>query len=192
MDLKELLGDELYKQVAEKVGEHKIAVVSDGSYIPKAKFDEKLQEIKEYKNQLKERDQQLEDLGEKAKGHEELTKRIEELTAQNEKTKQEYEQKIQQQAFDHALGNALSGAKVKNPKAVKALLDMDTIKLDGDTLKGLDEQLNQLKESDSYLFESDEGNGGESKPMFSQGQHQKPQDTPSAFASALGLRGGAE
>lgn len=185
MDLKELLGDELYKQVAEKVGEHKIAVVSDGSYIPKAKFDEKLNEIKEYKNQLKERDQQLEDLGAKAKGHEELTKQIEQLTAQNEKTKQEYEQKIQQQAFDHALSSALNGAKVKNTKAVRALLDTKKIKLNGDKLDGLDEQLKALKESDSYLFEEDNA----PKPMFSQGQHQKP-DTPSAFASALGLKGG--
>lgn len=184
MDLKELLGEDLFNQVAEKAGEHKIAVVSDGSYIPKAKFDEKLQEVKEYKKQIEERDQQLEDLGEKAKGHEDLTKRIEELTAQNEKTKQEYEQKIQQQAFDHALGNALSGAKVKNPKAVKALLDMDTIKLDGDTLKGLDEQLNQLKESDSYLFESEESNTP--KPVFSQGQHQKqPQGDADAWIEAF-------
>lgn len=185
MDLKELLGDELYKQVAEKVGEHKIAVVSDGSYIPKAKFDEKLNEIKEYKNQLKERDQQLEDLGEKAKGHEELTKQIEQLTAQNEQTKQKYEDQLQQQAFDHALSSALNGAKVKNTKAVRALLDTKKIKLNGDKLDGLDEQLKALKESDSYLFEEDNA----PKPMFSQGQHQKP-DTPSAFASALGLRGG--
>lgn len=190
MDLKELLGEKLYQQVAEKAGEHKIAVVSDGSYIPKAKFDEKLNEVKEYKKQIEERDQQLKDLGAKAKGHEELAAKIEELKAQNETTKQEYEQKIQQQAFDHALSSALTGAKVKNSKAVRALLDTEKIKLDGDTLKGLDEQLNQLKESDSYLFDSDEGSGGDQKPMFSQGQHQKPQDTPSAFASALGLRGG--
>lgn len=183
MDLKELLGDELYKQVAEKVGEHKIAVVSDGSYIPKAKFDEKLQEIKEYKNQLKERDQQLEDLGAKAKGHEELTKRIEELTAQNEKTKQEYEQKIQQQAFDHALSSALNGAKARNSEAVKALLKTDEIKFDGDKLEGLDEQLKALKESDSYLFEPESET---TKPVFSTGQHQKqPQSDADAWIEAF-------
>ena len=183
MDLKELLGEELYTQVAEKAGEHKIAVVSDGSYIPKAKFDEKLQEIKEYKNQLKERDQQLEDLGEKAKGHEELTKRIEELTAQNEKTKQEYEQKIQQQAFDHALSSALNGAKARNSEAVKALLKTDEIKFDGDKLEGLDEQLKALKESDSYLFEPESET---TKPVFSTGQHQKqPQSDADAWIEAF-------
>lgn len=186
MDLKELLGEELYNQVAEKAGDHKIAVVSDGSYIPKAKFDEKLQEVKDYKKQIEERDQQLQELGEKAKGNEELTTQIEELKKQNDTTKKEYEQKLQQQAFDHALENSLSSAKVKNTKAVKALLDMDTIKLDGDTLKGLDDQLKTLKESDGYLFESDEGGGGESKPTFSQGQHQKqPMSDKDAWIDAF-------
>lgn len=186
MDLKELLGEELYNQVAEKAGDHKIAVVSDGSYIPKVKFDEKLQEVKDYKKQIEQRDQQLQELGDKAKGHDELTAKIQELKTQNETTKQEYEQKIQQQAFDHALGNALSGAKVKNTKAVKALLDLDTIKLDGDTLKGLDDQLKTLKESDGYLFESDEGDSGEQKPTFSQGQHQKqPQSDADEWIAAF-------
>ena len=50
---------------------------------------------------------------------------------------------------------ALTGAKGKNPKAIKALLDMDKISLDGETLKGLDEQLNLLKTNESYLFETE-------------------------------------
>ncbi|MFD1425497.1 phage scaffolding protein [Kroppenstedtia sanguinis] len=190
MDLKELLGEELYKQVAEKAGEHKIAVVSDGSYIPKAKFDEKLAEVKEYKNQLQERDAQLKELGAKAKGHDELSAKIEELTAQNEKVKQEYEQKIQQQAFDHALSSALTGAKVKNEKAVRALLDTENIKMKEDKLEGLEDQLKALKESDGYLFESEESKGNPKQPIWSNGQHQKQPETPSAFANALGLKGG--
>lgn len=184
MDLKELLGEELYKQVAEKAGEHKIAVVSDGSYIPKAKFDEKLAEVKEYKNQLQERDAQLKELGAKAKGHDELSAKIEELTAQNEKVKQEYEQKIQQQAFDHALSSALTGAKVKNEKAVRALLDTENIKMKEDKLEGLEDQLKALKESDGYLFESEEGN----KPsiIYSEGKHQKqPQSDAAAWVEAF-------
>lgn len=175
MSLQDLLGEELYKQVTEKLGDQKIAIVSDGSYIPKAKFDEKLNEAKEYKKQLEERDKQLQELGEKAKGNEELTAQIEELKKQNETTKQEYEQKLQQQAFDHVLENSLAGVKVKNVKAVKALLDFDTIKLDGDKLKGLDEQISKLKESDSYLFE--EGSDNSPKPVFSQGEHKKESQT---------------
>ncbi|GIO25172.1 phage scaffolding protein [Oceanobacillus sp. J11TS1] len=113
-------------------------------------------QIDDYKQQLKDRDKQLDDLSKKAKDSEELTSEINQLKEANKTAKQEYEQKLQQQAFDHTLENSLNGAKVKNTKAVKALLDMETIKLDGDTLKGLDDQLKGLKESDPYLFEQEE------------------------------------
>ncbi|MEA1855594.1 phage scaffolding protein [Cytobacillus sp. OWB-43] len=113
-------------------------------------------QIEDYKTQLDERDTQLKELGEKAKGNEELTAEIDRLKGENETTKNEYEEKLQRQAFDHKLENTLAGAKVKNTKALRALLDMDTIKLDGDILKGLDDQLKTLKESDSYLFETEQ------------------------------------
>lgn len=153
MDLKELLGEELYNQVMEKAGDNKIAVVSDGSYIPKQKFDDKLEEIKNLKEDLETRDNQLEEL--KKVDAEGLQQRIQELQEENENTKTEYEQKIQQQTFDYTLKDALSDAKVRNPKAAKALLDLKSIKLDGDKLLGLDDQLKAIKVSDPYLFEEE-------------------------------------
>ncbi|MBW4827642.1 MAG: phage scaffolding protein [Clostridiaceae bacterium] len=112
-------------------------------------------QIEDYKGQLAERDEQLEDLAKKVKDNEELTAEIEQLKETNKTTKTEYEDKLQKQAFEHKLETTLSGAKVKNVKAIKALLDMDTIKLDGDALLGLDDQLKGLKESDPYLFEEE-------------------------------------
>lgn len=170
MDLKELLGEDLYNQVMAKAGDNKLAVISDGSYIPKAKFDDVNNQLKDYKSQIADRDKQLQELGEKAKGNEELTKQIDDLKKLNETTTSEYQQKLEKQAFDHALDRALSDAKVKNTKAVKALLDHDTIKLDGDSLKGLEEQLKTIKESDGYLFNEEAGG---TKPTFSQETHQK-------------------
>lgn len=108
-------------------------------------------QINDLQTQLSDRDKQLEEL--KKVDAEGLQAKIDELQQANETTKTEYEQKLQQQAFDYKLETTLSGAKVKNAKAVKALLDMDTIKLDGDALKGLDTQLESLKESDPYLFD---------------------------------------
>ncbi|WP_203334352.1 phage scaffolding protein [Planococcus beigongshangi] len=131
------------------------------------KADSLESQIADYKQQLADRDTQLQELGEKAKGNEDLTAQIDDLKQQNEATKSDYEQKLQQQAFDHKLENTLSGAKVKNSKALKALLDMDTIKLDGDTLKGLDDQLKNLKESDAYLFEPEkEADPDQNTPSF--------------------------
>lgn len=155
MDLKQLLGEELYNQVIAKAGDNKLAIVSDGNWFPKDKFDAVNNDNKELKKQLKDRDDQLKELGEKAKGHDDLTQQIKDLQDANKKTAKEYEDKLQKQAFEFALEKSLSEAKAKNPKAVKALLDTSTIKLDGDKLLGLEEQLKSLQESDGYLFAED-------------------------------------
>ncbi|RYS68176.1 hypothetical protein EAJ14_22030, partial [Parabacteroides distasonis] len=49
----------------------------------------------------------------------------------------------------------LTKAGVKNSKAVSALLDLEKIAEDDKGWTGLDDQLSALKESDSYLFESE-------------------------------------
>lgn len=169
MDLKELLGEELYNQVIEKAGDKKLAVVNDGNWFPKEKFNDKNDEVKDLKQQLKDRDTQLEDLSKKAKGHEDLEKQIESLQEQNKQTAKDYQAKLDKQAFDFSLEKALADAKAKNPKAVKALLNTEAIKLDGDKLLGLEEQLKALQESDSYLF------GGEEQPSL---KGRKPNDDP--------------
>ncbi len=75
--------------------------------------------------------------------------------------------------FDHALDQSLAGAKAKNAKAVKALLDMSGLKLKDDgSIDGLDDQLKKVKEANDYLFESDVKNprlvaGGNSNSVLS-------------------------
>jgi hypothetical protein len=169
MDLKELLGEELYNQVIEKARDKKLAIVNDGNWFPKDKFDEKNNEVKDLKQQLKDRDTQLDDLKTKAKGNEDLEQRIKELQDENKQTAIDYQAKLDKQAFGFSLEKALSDAKAKNPKAVKALLNTETIKLDGDKLLGLEEQLKALQESDGYLF-------GSGEPAGLKGR--KPNDDP--------------
>jgi hypothetical protein len=182
MDLKELLGEELYNQVTEKAGDNKIAIVSDGNWFPKDKFDTVNNDNKELKKQLKTRDDQLEEL--KKVDAEGLQQKIQDLQSDNQKIKDDYEAQIQQTQFDYALRDALTAAKVKNPKAVKGLLDMDTIKLDGESLKGLDDQITKIKESDAYLFEEEQQQQQQQKPSFTTGQHQK-EGNLDAFAQTL-------
>ncbi len=73
-----------------------------------------------------------------------------------EKAKSDADKQISQMKFDYALSAALTGAKAKNAKAVKALLDMDGLKFNDGKIVGLDEQLAQIKADNDYLFESDE------------------------------------
>lgn len=58
---------------------------------------------------------------------------------------------------DHALDAALTAAKVKDPVAVKAHLDMDKVKYTDGKLDGLQDQLDALAkgETTSFLFDGD-------------------------------------
>lgn len=123
------------------------------------------------KEQLTDRDTQLNELSDKVKDSEELTAEINRLKDENKIATEELQDKLDTQAFEFKLDKALTGAKVRNPKAVKALLDTESIKLDGDKLLNLDDQLEALKESDAYLFKQEQQN--EPKPNFTTGNHSK-------------------
>lgn len=113
-------------------------------------------QIADYEQQIADRDTQLNDLSEKAKDNEELTNEINNLKQANETAANEYKDKLEKQTFEHKLEKALSDAKARNVKSVMANLDLDAIKVDGDKLLGLDDQLTTLKESDDYLFHPEE------------------------------------
>lgn len=154
MDLKELLGEELYNQVMEKLGDkHKVAVVSDGNWIPKEKFNEVNEAKKQAEEALKERDKQLADLKKAAEGNEELKKQIEQLQAENKAATEKYEAKIKDMAVTTAIKLAVAG-QVHDPDLVATLLDKSKIEIDenGGIKTGLDDQIKALRESKAFLF----------------------------------------
>jgi len=160
MKKEDLLAMGLTEEQANKVLE--AYTESLKGFIPKVRFDEVNEAKKDLEQQIKDMDKQLKDLGDKAKGNEELTKQIEDLQEANKKAIKDYEEKLKQQAFDFAVESAILNVKGKdvNPKAIKALLKLDNIKLDGDKLIGFDEQINELKKTDGYLFAAVSGGGG--------------------------------
>ncbi|AWB31531.1 phage scaffolding protein [Clostridium botulinum] len=164
MDLKELLGEELYNQVIQKVGDNRIDIVSNGNWIPKDKFDA-------LDEQLKNANTTITDLKKSNKDNEELQTKV-----INYETKvKDYEKKIQDMQFNYALEGALKGANVRNTKAVKALLNLEGVKLDGENVLGLSEQIEALKKSDSYLFAE------EQKPKFSGVEPTDGSKTPQGY-----------
>jgi molybdopterin-guanine dinucleotide biosynthesis protein len=88
-----------------------------------------------------------------------------------EQAQAEAAQQISGLKFDHALESALSGAKAKNVKAVRALLNTEQLKLQDDgSIFGLEEQLKKVKESNDYLFDGDQPTpkiitGGNNRPI---------------------------
>ena len=151
-NLKELLGEELFSQVEVKL-EGKKLMIDDGNFIPKSRFNEVNQAKKDLLNQLKEKDEQFNEISKKYSENKDLANELETLKNDKAKIVEEYENKLKATEFNYALEGALNSAKCKNAKALKALLDMDSIKYQDGKLEGLEKQLNALKESDSYLFE---------------------------------------
>lgn len=150
-NLKQILGEELFSQVEAKL-EGKKLMVDDGNFIPKSRFNEVNQAKKDLLNQLKEKDEQFNEISKKYSENKDLASELETLKNDKAKLIEEYENKLKATEFNHALEGALNSARCKNIKALKALLDMDNIKYQDGKLEGLEDQLNALKESDSYLF----------------------------------------
>jgi len=151
--LKDILGDDLYKQVKEKLGDAEVIVVDPNDpMVPKRRLDEVITERNRYKEQVAERDTQLADLGAKAKDHDTLRVQIAELQAKNKQAAEDYEKQLKEQRFAFAVERAVAKADARNVKAVVALLDKTKISLDGENLLGFDEQVTALKKSDPFLF----------------------------------------
>ena len=108
--------------------------------------------LADLQKQIKDRDKQLEALKTSSGDNEALKKQITDLQAANKTAKTEYDANLKKIALDGKVETALLGAKAKNPKAVRALLDESKISLDGENVLGLADQLAALQKSDAYLF----------------------------------------
>ena len=124
-------------------------------YIKKDKYDEKQKERDELNKQLKERDEQLNNLKKGYGDNEELKQRIAELQKTNEETETKFNKQINEFKLNSAIENVANKSGAKNVKALKSLLNFETIIVSDDGVVGLDEQINKLKETESYLFKNE-------------------------------------
>ena len=187
--LKALFGTEAltWEQLDEKLKDNKeikLANLAAGSYVDKSKFDNKVTELEEANKTIK----GLRESVEKFDGVD-----LEKLKNDASEWEKKYNTDIAAVKLDSAVNMALVEAKAKNPKLAKAALDMSLVKLDGEKLVGLSEQLDNLKKSDAYLFEEEkktDDNKGGAFVINTGGNHDKNQNTDTfmnAVRSAAGL-----
>lgn len=122
-------------------------MAENGKDVEKAKAD-----YEDVKAQLETTNATITDLKKNNVDNEKLQNKVTEYETEIAKLKDEAAKKD----FNYRLEDALKGSKAKNLKALKALLDMEKVKLEGDKFTGLEEQLTALKESDAYLFDAEE------------------------------------
>lgn len=125
-------------------------------YVEKTKYSE----LETVKNQLEESNKtvnkQLEDLKKNTGDAEALKAEIQKMQDENKSKETEYSNNIKKLKVDNAIELALIGAKAKNTKAVKALLDLENLEIGEDgKVKGLEDQIKNLTkdEGTAFLFE---------------------------------------
>lgn len=86
----------------------------------------------------------------------ELNGKVAQLTADLAKKDTEYQAKISDMEFDATLDNAISASKARNVKALKALLDVETLKASKNQAEDIKTAIENVKKDNDYLFESSE------------------------------------
>ncbi len=182
-ELKELgLTDE---QIGSIMALHGVTVNELNSRVSTAE-----QQAAQYQEQLEKNQNELNDFKANAKGNEDLTKQLEDLQSRFDEIKTSSEQQIADLKKSSAIDLALTQAGAKNIKAAKALLESESLELTDEGLKGLDEQLAALKESDGYLFGSNEPvppNPEGKKATFGGNPSSGQNVEEDVFAKALGV-----
>lgn len=127
-------------------------------YVEKTKYSE----LETVKNQLEESNKtvnkQLEDLKKNTGDAEALKAEIQKMQDENKSKETEYANNIKKLKVDNAVELALIGAKAKNIKAVKALLNLENLEIGEDgKVKGLKDQIKNLTkdEGTAFLFEAE-------------------------------------
>ena len=95
----------------------------------------------------------------------------------------EWQGKLADMAFDHALEAAITGAKGRNAKAIRALLDVDTLKSSKNQEADIKAALEAVQKDNGYLFDD-----GSTPPPYAGGtgtHKQQPNGEPSSLAGAL-------
>lgn len=178
--LKEILGEELYAQVAAKLEGNdsvKLANLATGEYVSKSK----------YVDELAVKDKRIQELADKIKNFEGVD--VKQLQTDVENWKIKYNQDLESARLDSAIQLAIAKSGTLSEKALMGLLDKDKIKFDKDgKLTGLDEQIEAIKKEDSFLFKAAEPNKPkEGDDVVLDGDHggsPKP-EAPTTLAAAI-------
>lgn len=85
----------------------------------------------------------------------ELKDQISQLQEQLDEKDTEYAEKVANMEFDALLTSAVTAARGRNAKAIRALLDIDTLKASKNQEADIQAALEALQKDSEYLFESD-------------------------------------
>lgn len=152
-ELKNLFNGEAltWEQLSEKLNSAdkktlNLANLASGEYVAKGKYEAKASELATAQATIAD----LQDAAKKWDGVD-----VEKLKGDFTALQAKYDSDLTAARLDNVINMALVDAKAKDAKLVKSLLDMSIIKQDGETVLGLNDQLDKIRQSHDYLFGSD-------------------------------------
>lgn len=125
------------------------------------------------KGQLVEANKTIEDF--KGKDIEGVQKAAEEWKAKYEQSEKDHATKLADMEFSGLLDTAITTAKGRNTRALRGLLDIETLKASKNQAEDIKAALEALKTSDGYLFED-----AQTPPPYAGGTGSAPINKPTA------------
>lgn len=175
--LKEILGDGYTEEVDKKV-----SVEIGKAFVAKTDFDAKNTENKTLKGQLTEANKKIQTF--EGMDIEAVRREAAEWKQKAEQAEKDAAAQVEAVRFDAKLNTAISKAKGRSEKAIKALLDMDALRASKDPDKDISAALEQLSKESGYLFDT-----GATPPPYAEGTGGglPDADQNAALRSAFGL-----
>lgn len=172
MSLEKILGEELFNQVKEKIGDKKI-MIDDGNFIPKNRFDEVINQKNELKEQvtnlnetLKNNSIEFEKLKTSADGNKELETKLQEYQDKLNQTQEGFNKTLQNKEIEwqqreannkksYAVREKLLLEHIKGNDYMDLVMnkiDLEKITEENGKFNGLDEVVGGIKEGFPDLF----------------------------------------
>lgn len=151
-EIEELLGDELFNQVKEKLGEHTL-IMDDGKYIPKQKFDDLNTDKKELQKQLEDANTKITELSKVDTA--DLQKEIDDWKTKYETDTKELNNKISKREYEYVVNDLVRDIKFSSASAKKNFvreLQEKGLKLEDGKLLGFDDYKKEYEEKDPGAF----------------------------------------
>ncbi len=150
-NLKDILGKELYIEVKEKLGDKKI-IISDENYIPRSRLNQVINEKNIFRKDLEALNTRLKDIKAEMKIKDQYIKGLED--SKNKLVKES--SRIKDICLTNAIKLEALKMNAKNIHVTSTLIDKTKLNiLEDGTVKGLEEQLGELKKSQREMFGED-------------------------------------
>jgi len=151
----ELLGEELYNKVKEKLGENKVVIANNGTWVPADKHEQLKNDHKEITERLDKANNDLKSFADTSSTVEELKAKLKESNKQYEDYKTEVAKNETNRSKKDSLSKLLkdAGALEDTIDLLVSTMDLDEIKVDSkNNVVDAELIINPLKENRKTLF----------------------------------------